>query len=205
VADIRSTADDLRPEPTLYTHFSQHPARQAVLFARTSTDPASVAPALSAAIWEVDPNLPIDDSRTMERVYRDGQGTTFALLTLFITFALFAVLMSGIGIYGVMSYMVSQRTSEISIRMALGAEIGKVQRMVLWQGGRIVLLGGLLGLIGAAVLARAIRSLIFGISALDPVTFLAVPGLLLVVALIANYVPARRATRIDPMGALRME
>jgi predicted permease len=205
VADVRSSGDDLRPEPTLYVPFSQRPARQAILFARTSTEPTGVAPALSAAIWEVDPNLPIDDSRTMERVYRDGQGTTFALLTLFVTFALFALLMSAIGIYGVMSYMVSQRTGEISIRMALGAEIGKVQRMVLWQGGRIVLLGGLLGLAGAALLARAVRSLMFGISTLDPVTFLGVPAVLIVVALIANYVPARRATRIDPMRALRQE
>ena len=205
VGDIRSTEDDLMPRPTVYVPFAQNPVSAAVLFARTLTEPTTLAAPLSAAVWQIDPNLPIDDTRTMERVYSDNLGTTRALLTLFVTFAVFALLMAGIGIYGVMSYMVSQRGAEISIRMALGAERGKVRRMVLWQGGRIVLLGSVFGLAGAALLARAIQSQIFGISALDPVTFLGVPGLLVAVALIANYVPARRATRIDPMSALRME
>jgi putative ABC transport system permease protein len=205
VADVRSNGENLEPIPTLYVPFAQVPSRRAVVLARTRVEAASVAPTLSAEVWAVDPNLPIDDTRTMERVYEDNAATTYALLTLFVIFALFALAMAGIGIYGVMAYAVSQRSSEISIRMALGAEVGKVRRMVLLQGGRIVALGGILGLLGALLVARALQSLVVGISSLDPVTFLAVPAVLLLVALIANYVPARRATSIEPMGALRVE
>lgn len=117
-------------------------------------------------------------------------------------FAIFALTMAAIGIYGVTSYAVSQRAGEISIRLALGAEVGKVRRMVLWQGGRIVLLGSVVGLIGAAFLSRLVQSIVFGISALDPLTFLGVPAILVVVGLVANYVPASRATRIRADGGI---
>jgi putative ABC transport system permease protein len=141
----------------------------------------------------------------MEQALRDGRLTSYALIMLFVTFAVFALAMSAVGIYGVMSYSVSQRAAEISIRMALGAKSGNVRFMVLSQGGKLVLFGGAVGLLGAAGMSQLLKSLVIGISALDPVTFVGVPVVLGTIGLVANYLPARRATRIDPMTALRVE
>ena len=153
----------------------------------------------------IDAGQPVDDVQTLKRALYDEDSTGYALLTLFVAFALFALAMAGIGIYGVMSYAVSQRRSEISIRLALGARSGDVRRMVLMQGGKLLAVGTVLGLVGAVLLSRMLSSVVFGISALDPVTFLGVPAVLVAVGVLANYIPARRAVRLDPMSVLRVE
>jgi ABC-type antimicrobial peptide transport system permease subunit len=141
----------------------------------------------------------------MEQVLYDDQSTGYALITLFVAFAVFALCMAGVGIYGVMSYAVSQRAGEISIRLALGAKAGDVRMMVLRQGGKLIVIGGAAGMMGAVVISRLLSGIVFGISTLDPVTFVGVPTVLMSIGLLANYLPARRATRIDPMRALRVE
>ncbi len=205
VSDFASTDRDERPEPAIYLPFAQSaPANTAVLV-RTAGDPLSLAGPVRNQVWAIDPDQPIDDVKTMEQAIHDLMVTDHALITLFVTFAVFALVMAGVGIYGVMSYSVSQRTSEISIRIALGAKTSDVRMMVLGQGGKLIVIGSVLGLIGALGISRLLANLVVGISAVDPVTFIGVPAVLIATGLIANYLPARRATRIDPMAALRVE
>jgi putative ABC transport system permease protein len=206
VGDLASNdAQDERPQPALYLPFDQNVGSNMAVLLRTPGDPLSLAGPVREQVWGIDADQPIDDVRTMEQALRDGRLTSYALIMLFVTFAVFALAMSAVGIYGVMSYSVSQRTAEISIRMALGAKAGNVRLMVLSQGGKLVLLGGAVGLLGAAGMSQLLESLVIGISALDPVTFVGVPAVLGTIGLIANYLPARRATKIEPMRALRVE
>jgi predicted permease len=157
------------------------------------------------AVWSVNANLPLANVRTMQTVYdKSVARTSFTLVMLGIAGAM-AMALGIIGIYGVISYTVSQRQREIGIRLALGAQRGDVLQMVLRQGGKMALLGVAIGLCGAAGLTRLMGSLLFGVSPFDPFTFGAVAVLLMVVALAACYVPGRRATRVDPMVALRYE
>ncbi len=151
----------------------------------------------------MDPAQPVDDVRTMEQYKYDSSSFSLALLTLAMTFAVFALVMAGLGIYGVMSYMVSERKAEISLRMALGAQRGDVLRMVLYKGGTLMTAGAAVGIVGALLLSPVLESMVVGISPQDPVTFIGVPAALMVVALVANYIPAFRATRVDPMSAMR--
>jgi predicted permease len=172
---------------------------------RTPVDPAVAAPAIVRAIREVDPTLPVYDVRTMEdRMSGSLARQRFSMMMLG-AFALFAVLLAMIGVYGVMSYLVTQGRQEIGVRMALGAQRSRIVGMVMRQGMELTVAGTVLGLAGAAVLTRVMASLLFGVSAIDPVTFSVVPLLLVVVALIACFVPAHRATRVDPQVALRVE
>jgi putative ABC transport system permease protein len=203
--DIRSARGNEEPDPIIYVPFAQDSPRAMVVLAQVSGDPSALGSAMRDAVWSVDSEQPVDDLRTAEQTLSYYNGTNNALISLFMTFAGFALFMSAIGIYGVMSYSVSQRAGEISIRRALGAESGDVQRMVLFQGVRILAIGGAVGLVGAFLLTRLLTSLVYGISTTDPVTFIGVPMILGAVALLANYIPALQATRIDPMKALRME
>ena len=127
------------------------------------------------------------------------------MITLFVTFALFALAMAAMGIYGVMAYMVSERTAEISLRIALGAERWDVMRMILYKGGKLMLIGTGIGVVGALLMSRILSSLVVGVSERDPLTFVGVPLFLALGALIATYVPAFRAARVDPMQAMRTE
>jgi ABC-type antimicrobial peptide transport system permease subunit len=127
------------------------------------------------------------------------------MITLFVTFALFALAMAAMGIYGVMAYMVSERTAEISLRIALGAEQWDVMRMILYKGGKLMLIGTGIGVVGALLMSRILSNLVVGVSERDPLTFVGVPPFLALVALIATYVPAFRAARVDPMQAMRIE
>lgn len=207
VGDMRSPREAEQGDPQIYVPFAQNPGSAMIVLARTTGDAASVAPGLRQAVWAVDPQQPVDEIRTLNEAIRQRQSGNYALITLFGTFAVFALLMAAVGIYGVMSYSVSQRAAEISIRRALGAEANDVSRMILAQGAKMLVLGIGVGLIGAFGLSRMIAGLVAGsgISATDPLTFIGVPVILGAVALIANYVPAWRATKIDPMTALRME
>jgi len=158
-----------------------------------------------AAVWSVNANLPLASLRTMQEVYdKSVARTSFTLVTLGIAGAM-ALALGIIGIYGVMSYIVSQRKREIGIRLALGAQGGDVLQMVLRQGAKLALVGVAIGTAAALELTRLMTNLLFGVTANDPLTFVVVAALLIVVALLACYIPGRRATLVDPMVALRYE
>jgi predicted permease len=173
--------------------------------ARTSTDPAATAGAIVRAIHEADPTIPVYDVRTMEdRMSNSLARNRFSTLMLG-AFAAFALLLAIVGVYGVMSYLVTQSTHDIGVRMALGAQRSSILAMVLSHSAVLTIVGIVAGLIGAAVISRVMSTLLFGISTMDIVTFGAAPVILAGIALLASYVPAWRATRVDPVVALREE
>ena len=191
--------------PILYAHYTDFGTGSIALMARTAANPAAVLPALRAAIQKVNPELLMTRVSTAEQIVaRSFAGQRFATLLMFV-FAALGTLLAAVGLYGVLTYAVSQRTQEIGIRMALGAQRGDVLGMVLRQGMALVALGLIAGLTGAMTFGRLLRSLLFNVSPTDPLTFAAMTALLLAVALLACYIPARRATRVDPMEALRHE
>lgn len=175
------------------------------LVVHTASDPVTVAAGITDVVHRVDPNLPITHITTMDGLLSDSVSPRRFSAVLVGIFAALALLLAAIGIYGVMSYTVSQRTQEIGLRMALGAQLTNVRGMILGQTLKLTLIGVGLGLAGAFVLARFLASLLFAIGSYDPVTFLGVAFLLIVVALAASYIPARRAMRVDPIVALRCE
>jgi len=156
-------------------------------------------------IHKADPNLPVTHVMTMDGLLTDSISPRRFSATLVGVFAVLAVVLAAVGIYGVMSYTVSQRTQEIGVRMALGAQLASVRTMILGQTLKLTLIGVAIGLAGAFVVARFLTSLLFGVGTYDPVTFLGVASLLVAVALAASYLPARRAMRVDPIVALRYE
>ena len=172
---------------------------------RTASDPVALAAAVTDVIHKADSNLPVTHVMTMDGLLTDTISPRRFSATLVGVFAVLAVVLAAVGIYGVMSYTVSQRTQEIGVRMALGAQLTSVRRMILGQTLKLTLIGVALGLAGAFVVARFLTSLLFGVGVYDPLTFLGVAVLLVAVALAASYVPARRAMRVHPIVALRYE
>jgi putative ABC transport system permease protein len=172
------------------------------LVIRTAGDPAAFAPILRREVQALDKDQPVYSVRTMDDVVANSLGTRRVSMQLFAVFACAALLLAALGIYGVMAYSVTQRTQEIGIRMALGAQKSDVVGLVIRQGMVLTVIGVVVGLAGALVLTRLLASLLFGVEATDPVTFVAIPLLLLFVALVACYLPARRAARLDPKIAL---
>jgi putative ABC transport system permease protein len=211
VANVREFSPTVEAEPTMYFPVAQYTyagdaggiLRDWIV--RTTGDPTRVASSVTGAIWGVDRNLPVTRIRTMEEVRSISLASERMNLLLFGLFAVLALALATIGIYGVLAYSVAQRTREIGIRLALGAHHNDVLRLVVSQGLRLAALGILLGLSGALTLTRLMAGMIYGVSATDPVTFLSVAILLGLVAAAACYIPARRAMRVDPMVALRYE
>jgi ABC-type lipoprotein release transport system permease subunit len=199
----------LEPKAEMYLPYRQAdqvlPVFQLSVVLRTAGDPLLQASALRSALAEIDPNQPLVRVRTME----DNMAATVAQprfrTWLIGIFAALALLLAAVGIYGVMSYSVTQRTSEIGIRVALGAQPSDVFRIVVGEGLRLALLGVAVGLVAALVLTRVLQSFLYGISTSDPLTFTGVAGLLTLVGVAASFFPARRATRVDPIVALRYE
>lgn len=172
---------------------------------RTTGEPVRLASAVRSVLAEVQPNQPLYNLMTMEQRLTNTTTSRRLNTALLGSFAAVALLLAVVGIYGVMSYAVTQRTREIGMRMALGAQPGNVMRFVMGQGMRVVLVGVGIGLAGALVLTRVLRSLLFEVRPTDPATFVCVTLLLSAVALLACYLPARRAAKIDPMKALCCE
>ncbi|MES2522258.1 MAG: ABC transporter permease [Gemmatimonadota bacterium] len=172
---------------------------------RTTGDPAAMVPSVRAAIHGIDRDLPLANIRTMEKMIDDSMGQRRLSTTLLGIFSAIALLLATIGIYGVMAYTVSQRQRELGIRMALGSTRDRVLRLVLRQGMQLAMAGVVIGLVGAYALTRVVESQLYGVEATDPTTFVVVTALLTGVALVASLVPAMRATRVDPVVALREE
>ena len=175
------------------------------LVVRTAVEPASMAGAVRGSIQQVDRELPVFRVTTMERMVADSMTQRRFAMTLLGVFAFVALILASVGLYGVMSYSVTHRTNEIGIRMALGATVTDVLAMVVGQGMKLSLAGVGIGLAGAFALTRVMRTLLFGVSATDPLTYALVALVLAAVSLVACFVPARRATKVDPMEALRYE
>jgi len=191
--------------PQIYVSYQQQPWLAASLLVRGSGDPVSTRKAVQTAIWAVDKTQPASRAELAETVLTNALGEPRLYTLLLGSFAALALVLASVGIYGVMSYVVAQRTREIGIRMALGASPARVLAMVVRQGMKLIVTGITFGLLGAFALTRLLASLLFHISATDPLTYTAVVMLLALVALVACYIPARRATRVDPMIALRYE
>jgi putative ABC transport system permease protein len=172
---------------------------------RTQSDPLSLGAAVRKEVQAIDPDQPISALRTMDDWITRSTSTPRYRTTLLALFAALAMVLAATGIYGVMSYSVAQRTHEIGVRMALGARHGDVLRLVVSQGMLLVIVGLGIGLAAAFGLTRVMASLLFGVTAKDPISFGAVAGLLTAIAFIACYIPARRATKVDPLTALRYE
>ncbi len=205
VGGVRDTGFDQQPRPTIYFPSLQTSDQTMSLVVRTSLPSSSILPAIKNAIWSVDKDQPVFEVRSMDEII---SGTVSAQRLAFIllgVFAFLALALAAIGIYGVTSYAVSERTHEIGVRMALGAQPGDVLRLVIAHGSRLAAIGVIGGVVAALALTRLLSSLLFGVSATDPLIFAGVAVLLLIVALAACYIPARRAMRVDPMVALRYE
>jgi predicted permease len=206
VGDVREAGVDAEPQPTLYAYYRQRPVRASEFsFAiRTRGEPRSLIPAVRRAVREVDPEVPPRFSTIGEIVAGSTADRRFTLVLLGV-FGAAALLLALAGIYGVVSYLVAQRTREFGVRMAFGAREADVRRMVLRQGAKLAGAGLALGLVVALGLTRVLRSQLYGVTSTDPAAYAAGILLLAAIALLASYVPARRATRVDPVNALRAE
>jgi putative ABC transport system permease protein len=176
-----------------------------ILLLRSASDTALVASAVRQQVRELDPQLPVYDVKTMNQVLSTAMARPRFMTFLLVLFAAVAMLLATVGIYGVMSYTVAQNTREMGIRLALGAQATDILRLVVGRGLILVLLGVLIGAAGAVGLTRLMTSLLYGVTATDPMTFIGVSITLVVVALLACYLPARRAMKVDPLVALRYE
>jgi putative ABC transport system permease protein len=205
VGDVKQYGLDQPTTAQTYEPYLQTPFQGMTLVVRTEGNPAALTAGVRSQVLSIDKDQPVSRVRTLEQVIAESVAKQrFAMLLLGI-FAMVALVLAGVGLYGVMSYAVTQRTHEIGIRMALGAQQRDVLKLVVGQGMILALVGVLIGLLASLALTRVMTTLLFGVSATDPLTFLAIPALLAAVALLASFMPARRAMKVDPMVALRYE
>jgi predicted permease len=192
--------------PFVYMPYSQNPSLGALTFyVRTDREPEPMGATLRSAVKRLDPNLPANDMRAITAQISDSMFNARLVATLSVALALLAALMAALGLYGLLSYVVARRTREIGVRMALGGQRSEILRLVISQGFRLTVIGGVIGICVALIASQSVASLLYGINARDPVTFLAVSVLLAMVSGLACYLPARRATKVDPMMSLRYE
>jgi putative ABC transport system permease protein len=204
-ADVKHFGLNQDARVSMFFPDRQQPSRRMFIVARTAADPLSLTSALKGAVAAMDKNLAVSNIGAMEEITAQSIGQERFTLLLLGVFSALALLLAVAGIYGVMSYAVAQRTHEIGVRVALGAQTRDVLKLVVSQGMVLVSVGVGIGLASALALTRFIKGLLFGVSATDPMTFAGVATLLALVALIACYVPARRASKVDPLVALRCE
>ncbi len=203
--NIRNSVLDKEPGFVVYQPYWQHQLLAMSLVVRTAADPRSIAAVMRQEIRQLEPEMPLPEMRTMQQVVSESVSRRRFQMHLLLIFAGVALVLAAVGIYGVISYAVSQRTHEIGIRMALGAERRDVVKLVVGQGMILALVGVTLGVGAAFALTRLMSSLLFGVGATDPVTFVIASLLLVGVAFVACYLPARQAAKVDPMVALRYE
>jgi predicted permease len=205
VGDVRDYGVDEAVAPTLYANALQRlPTSGWTLVARAKSEPSTLVPTMREAVRTLDPQLPLR-FRTLDQVFSSSLDQRRFSLVIFGVFGATALLLAAMGIYGVTSYTVAQRTQEIGIRMALGAQMSDVLRLMLRKAMFLVVVGAIIGVAGAYAATRLMSNLLFGVTATDLATFIAVPLVLLLVALVACLIPARRATKVDPLVALRYE
>jgi len=205
VGNIHHEGLSQETEAEFYVPYFQSPGDSVQLAVRSAADPDSIVSAVRAQIRDVDPDQPLYHVATLQQVLSESLAPRRFNMLLLGIFAGIALPLATVGIYGVMAFSVTQRTHEIGIRMALGAQKGDVLRMVVGQGLKLALIGVAIGIAGALALTRFLSSLLYGVKPTDPLTFVAVSLILTAVALLASYMPARRATKVDPMVALRYE
>jgi putative ABC transport system permease protein len=205
VRDVKQYGLDTPTAPTVYVCYLQRPESGMTVVVRSQATTASLVAALRQQLRAVDQEQPLTQVRTMQEIVSESVATRRVLVMVFALFAVVALVLAAIGIYGLMAYSVAQRTQEIGIRLALGATSGDVKRMVVVQGMRLAIAGVVVGLAAALGLSRLIASVLYGVEAWDPLVFRSAPALLALVALAAASIPARRASRVDPIEALRYE
>ena len=205
VGNVKTYSEATRDDPQVYEPLLQRPVSSFSLIVRTSVDPNSLAPALRNAVRELDAELPLAQVMSMPTVIDRQKGGDEIFLQVLGAFALSALVLAAIGIYGLIAYSVGQRTHEIGIRMALGASGPDVLRLILWEGSKMTLIGAAIGFALALPLPKIFAAMFFDLHLGEPRIYLFVPGAIFLVALLATYIPARRATRVDPMSALRQE
>jgi putative ABC transport system permease protein len=205
VGDIKHEGLDAKPFMETYLPFPQSPRPLMAVMIRTTDDPTNLVSAARNAVLEVDRDQPVYDIKTMEQRLSESIASRRLSMILFASFAGIALLLAVVGVYSVMSYSVSRRTHEMGVRMALGARALDVLKLVIWQGMTLALIGIFIGVLAAFAVTRLMSGLLYGVSATDPLTFAGVALVLVVVALLACLIPARRATKVDPMIALRYE
>jgi putative ABC transport system permease protein len=205
VGDMKSDGFDAPTAPHIYLPVRQNPGYASVVFLRSAGNPEALGESIRHEVQSIDPNIPVFNTRTMDQIISRSMAERRFALQLLGIFAGVALLLAAIGIYGVMAYSFSQRTHEIGVRIALGAQRVDIFRMAVGEGMQLVAIGLAIGLVGAAALTRSVRTMLFDVSPADPITFGAISATLAAVAFLACYVPARRATRVDPLVALRDE
>jgi putative ABC transport system permease protein len=205
VGDVKEDALNDETKPEIYLPYLQNPSSLMNLLVRSTYDPSRLAPALRKQVSAVDKDQPVYNINTMENVFSQALTEPTLIASLLATFAGVALILATVGIYSVVSYSVAQRTHEIGIRMAVGAQHRHVLSMVLGQGLKLVLVGVAVGVTTALGITRVLSNLLFGVTATDPAIFFAVPLVLIVVAVFASYFPARKAVQVDPILALRNE
>jgi putative ABC transport system permease protein len=191
--------------PQLYLNVYQNPAKHLAIFLRGHLNTAAILDQVREQVQAVDPTLPVFGAQTLNETVSESLAQRRFSMEMITLFAVTALLLAGVGIYGVISYFVSERTHEIGIRLALGAQRHDIFGTILGQGLKLVILGAGVGLIGAVVVSRSMSRLLYGVKPTDPLTFVSVALLFITVALLACYLPARRAMKVDPMIALRYE
>jgi len=206
VRDLRRS-DDVRRvvRPEVYMCTLQNPPRSQLLLVRTATDPGAIVASVRREVQAINPQLPLFAIGTLENQISETLATPRFRAVLLAGFAVIALLLATIGIYGVTAHAVGQRTHEVGIRMALGAASRDVLALMVIQHLKPALIGAAIGVAGAVILGQSLRTLMFGIKATDPMTFVTMAAVLVAVTVVACWIPARRATRVDPLVALRAE
>ncbi len=205
VAHVKNYGVDRPSLVETYIPYTQDPVYGGSLVVRSSVDPGSLAATIRAEMKSLDPDVPLSQVRELSSITEDNVAPRRFSVLLLSGFAALALLLAAVGIYGVMAFTVTQRSHEIGLRMALGAQPWQVLQLILSHGGKLTLIGIALGFVAALSLTRLMTGLLFSVSATDPLTFAAVAAAFLLISLAACYIPARRAMRVDPMVALRCE
>jgi putative ABC transport system permease protein len=205
IADEKLNGLDDDKSAAMYVTYAQSPSEFISIVVKGAVDPQTMQQAIDRQVRQIDPDQALTNVQTMEKIKSDSVAPMRLRTTLLGVFAGIALLLSAIGIYGVISYSVAQRTHEMGVRLALGARGGDILRLVVGSGMLLAAIGLVIGLAGSLALTRLLNSLLFGVKATDPATMVTVAAMLAGVAMLACYVPARRATKVDPMVALRWE